>query len=100
MRFAEITRERQKSRAKPPKRYGVFLLNDDYTPMDFVVEILCDIFAISEPKAVAIMLKVHHEGSGLCGIYSRDIAETKQQQVMLRASEEGFPLMCVIKEVE
>lgn len=100
MSFAEITRERQKSRAKPPKRYGVFLLNDDYTPMDFVVEILCDIFSLSEPKAFATMLQVHHEGSGLCGIYSRDIAETKQQQVMLRASEEGFPLMCVIKETE
>lgn len=100
MSLAEVTRERQKSRTKPPKRYGVFLLNDDYTTMDFVVEILCDIFAFNEQKAIQVMLQIHHEGRGLCGIYSRDIAETKQQQVMLRASDEGFPLMCVIEETE
>ena len=68
----------------PPKRYGVFLLNDDYTTMDFVV---------------AVMLLVHHEGKGLCGTYTRDIAQTKQLQVMQRAKAAGHPLQCTVEEI-
>ncbi|SSY70932.1 ATP-dependent Clp protease adaptor ClpS [Alysiella crassa] len=83
----------------PPKRYGVFLHNDDYTTMDFVVEILTDIFRQPEQRAIAIMLQIHHQGKGLCGEYSRDIAETKQQQVLNRASEAGFPLLCTVEEL-
>lgn len=83
----------------PPKRYGVFLHNDDYTTMDFVVEILTDIFRQPENQAVKIMLQIHHHGKGLCGEYNRDIAETKQQQVQQRASEAGFPLLCTVEEM-
>lgn len=84
---------------EPPKKYGVYLLNDDYTTMDFVVEILCEVFALPQERAVAVMLLVHHEGKGLCGVYTRDIAETKQYQVMGRAKKEGCPLKCSIEEV-
>ena len=62
---------------QPPKRYGVFLLNDDYTTMEFVVEILTEVFMLAQEQAVAVMLLVHHEGKGLCGTYTRDIAQTK-----------------------
>lgn len=88
-----------RDRIAPPKRYGVFLHNDDYTTMDFVVDILTDIFRQPENRAVAIMLQIHHQGKGLCGEYSRDIAETKQQQVLNRASEAGFPLLCTVEEL-
>ncbi|OSI14237.1 ATP-dependent Clp protease adapter ClpS [Neisseria dumasiana] len=88
-----------RSRISPPKRYGVYLLNDDYTTMDFVVKVLTEIFMMSEERAVAVMLLVHHEGKGLCGVYPRDIAETKQQQVMRLAREEGHPLQCTAEEV-
>lgn len=83
----------------PPKRYGVFLLNDHYTPMDFVVWILEEVFRLPEHQAVNIMLQVHHEGKGLCGSYTRDMAQTKQQQVMTLAAEAGHPLMCTVEEL-
>ena len=83
----------------PPKRYGVFLLNDDYTTMEFVVEILTEIFMLGQEQAVAVMLLVHHEGKDLCGTYTRDIAQTKQQQVMQRAKAEGHPLQCIVEEI-
>ena len=95
----QTTRVREKQRLAPPKRWGVFLLNDHYTPMDFVVEVLQDVFRLPEGRAVNVMLEVHHHGKGLCGVYTRDIAETKQQQVMLLAEEAGHPLMCTIEEV-
>ncbi|MBF0803854.1 MULTISPECIES: ATP-dependent Clp protease adapter ClpS [unclassified Neisseria] len=83
----------------PPKRYGVYLLNDDYTTMNFVVEVLTGIFMLPKERAVAVMLLVHHEGRGLCGIYTRDIADTKQQQVLQRARLEGYPLQCIVEEI-
>ena len=82
----------------PPKRYGVFLLNDDYTTMDFVVEVLSEVFMLGEEQAVAVMLLVHHEGKGLCGTYTRDIAQTKLQ-VMQRAKAAGHPLQCTVEEI-
>ncbi|PSJ79951.1 ATP-dependent Clp protease adapter ClpS [Neisseria iguanae] len=84
---------------RSPKRYGVYLLNDDYTTMDFVVAVLTEIFMLSEEQAVAVMLLVHHEGKGLCGTYTRDIAQTKQQQVIRRAKAEGHPLQCIVEEI-
>ena len=88
-----------RSKITPPKQYGVFLLNDDYTPMDFVVAVLEEIFLLPEEKAVAVMLMVHHEQKGFCGVYTRDIAQTKQQQVMQRARREGHPLQCTVEEM-
>lgn len=84
----------------PPKRWGVFLLNDDYTTMDFVVDVLTEIFLLPPERAVAVMLTVHQQGKALCGVYGRDIAETKCRQVERRAAEAGFPLLCTLEEME
>ncbi|MGB4882623.1 MAG: ATP-dependent Clp protease adapter ClpS [Neisseria sp.] len=86
------------AKIKPPKKYAVYLLNDDFTPMDFVVNILQSVFMLSENQAVAVMLLVHHEGKGLCGIYTHDIAYTKQQQVAARAQAQGYPLLSSVEE--
>lgn len=83
----------------PPKKYGVFLLNDDYTPMDFVVGLLTDVFRLPENRAEAVMLQVHHEGKGLCGVYQKDIADTKHQQVQSLARQAGHPLLSTVEEV-
>ncbi len=92
--FAEPTTTRQ----KPPPMFKVLLLNDDFTPMDFVVMVLQQFFAKSREQATQIMLKVHNEGAGLCGIYPRDIAETKVNQVTVFAQEHQHPLQCVMEE--
>ncbi|WP_315360920.1 ATP-dependent Clp protease adaptor ClpS [Neisseria bacilliformis] len=84
---------------RPPRKYGVFLLNDDYTTMDFVVQVLTEVFFLPEDRAFAVMLLVHHEGKGLCGTFNRDVAQTKQAQVHRRAADAGFPLKCTIEEV-
>lgn len=91
-----ITRE--KVDLKEPKLFKVFLLNDDYTTMDFVVAILESIFHKSPSEATAIMLQVHQKGSGLCGIYPREIAEAKIFAVENRAEEQGHPLKCILEE--
>ncbi|PIT07518.1 ATP-dependent Clp protease adaptor ClpS [Snodgrassella communis] len=90
--------QNQKTMLKPPKRYKVVLLNDDYTPMEFVVEVLTDVFHLPHTRAIAIMLMVHESGRGVCGVFQKDIAETKCNQVMLRAEAAGFPLQCLVEE--
>ena len=87
--------EREEERIKPPPLYAVFLLNDDYTPMEFVVAVLQHIFNKSSDESVAIMLKVHHEGRGVCGVYTKDVAQTKVEQVMGFANKHQHPLQCV-----
>jgi ATP-dependent Clp protease adaptor protein ClpS len=94
---ATITEER--TRVKKPKKYKVLLINDDYTTMDFVVAILETIFKRSPAEAVRIMLQVHKKGKGVCGIYSKQIAESKIKLVHDRAKSEGFPLRCTMEEV-
>ena len=81
-----------------PKEYHVFLLNDDYSTMDFVIEVLMTIFNKSFNQANAIMLQVHEKGKGLCGTYSFEIAETKVMQVRKKAKEKGFPLKATLEE--
>jgi ATP-dependent Clp protease adaptor protein ClpS len=78
--------------------YKVLLLNDDYTPMDFVVSVLQRFFSMNREQATRIMLKVHTEGRGLCGVYPRDIAATKVEQVAAYARENQHPLVCVMEE--
>ncbi len=78
--------------------YKVLLLNDDYTPMDFVVAVLQKFFLKNREQATRIMLKVHNEGRGLCGVYPRDIAATKVEQVAAYAREHQHPLVCVMEE--
>ena len=85
--------------AKPklPPMFKVLLLNDDYTPMEFVVDCLQRFFNKNREQATQIMLKVHTEGVGVCGIYPQDIAETKMNQVLTLAKEHQHPLQCVIE---
>ncbi|WP_130802852.1 ATP-dependent Clp protease adapter ClpS [Acinetobacter ihumii] len=82
---------------KRPPLYAVVLLNDDYTPMDFVIEILQQYFALNLDQATQVMLTVHYEGKGVAGVYPRDIAETKANQVNNYARSQGHPLLCQIE---
>lgn len=91
--------ERQTARTAPPPMYQVVLLNDDYTPMEFVVMILQRIFGKSPEVATQIMLKVHHEGRGVCGVYTRDIAATKVEMVQQTAHAHQHPLQCLMEPV-
>ena len=81
-----------------PKKYRVILLNDDYTTMEFVVEILTGIFRKSQNEAMQIMLDVHKNGKGVCGIYPYEIAETKIEQVKISARKNNFPLRVTLEE--
>jgi ATP-dependent Clp protease adaptor protein ClpS len=81
-----------------PRLYRVLLLNDDYTPMDFVVGVLQRFFAMNKELATTVMLQVHREGQGLCGVYPRDIAATKVDQVMAWARQHQHPLVCTMEE--
>ena len=89
-----------KPKLKKPPMYKVMLLNDDYTPMDFVVEILEKFFSMNREKATHVMLTVHVHGKAVCGIYTRDIAETKAAQVNQYAREQQHPLLCEIEAVD
>jgi ATP-dependent Clp protease adaptor protein ClpS len=93
------TRTRDRVRLKEPKLFQVFLLNDDYTTMDFVVSVLETIFHKSPSEAVRIMLQVHNNGQGGCGAYTKEVAEMKVAQVHSRAKQEGHPLRCDIQEI-
>jgi len=90
--------EVERSKAKTPKLFKVILLNDDYSTMVFVVEVLQTFFAMSRERAMQIMLKIHSEGSAVCGVYPKDIAETKVAQVTAFAMENGHPLRCILEE--
>jgi ATP-dependent Clp protease adaptor protein ClpS len=91
--------EKPKSKVKRPRQYQVVLLNDDYTSMDFVVAVLESIFQKSPAEAVQIMLSVHHKGSGVCGVYTKEIAEAKVEAVHRKARENGFPLKATMEAV-
>ncbi len=91
--------ERQTEKLKPPSMYKVVLLNDDYTPMEFVVMVIQEYFHKDRETALQIMLKVHRDGKGVCGIFSKDIAATKVDLVMAYARQAGHPLQCVMEEV-
>src|SRR5690606_36378812 len=90
---------RQEQELKPPSMYQVLLLNDDYTPMEFVVMILQEDFNKNRESATQIMLMVHCDGKGVCGVYPKDIASTKVELVLNHAREAGHPLQCVMEEV-
>jgi len=83
---------------KYPKRYKVLILNDDYTSMDFVIDVLISIFHKSFQEAEAIMLEVHKKDKGVCGVYTHEIAQTKVMQVHKKARESGFPLRAEMEE--
>ncbi len=90
--------EVQKSKVKPPPMFKVLLLNDDFTPMDFVVLVLQKFFNMTREQATQVMLKVHREGMGVCGVFPRDVAATKVEQVSSFARQHQHPLACVMEE--
>jgi ATP-dependent Clp protease adaptor protein ClpS len=87
-----------KEKIKEPSMYRVLLHNDDYTTMDFVVEILMSIFNKSMEESILIMMSVHRQGIGICGLYTFEVAETKMNSVHASAREKGFPLRCSIEK--
>ena len=89
--------ERAKPKLEQPKLYKVLLINDDYTPMEFVVEVLEIFFRMSREQATHVMLTVHTKGKGVCGVYTRDIAETKMTQVNQYSRENQHPLLCEVE---
>ncbi len=93
----DVAVQEEKPRLKRPPMYKVIMLNDDYTPMDFVVEVLEMFFSKSREQATRIMLQVHTHGKAVCGVFSRDIAETKAAQVNQYARENQHPLLCEIE---
>ncbi|GAA6212275.1 MAG: ATP-dependent Clp protease adapter ClpS [Rhodomicrobiaceae bacterium] len=90
--------EKVKEKTKKPSLYKVLLLNDDYTPMEFVVHILERYFNKNRSEAEKIMLQVHHRGVGVCGVFTYEVAETKVTQVMLFAQEHQHPLQCTMEK--
>ena len=93
-----ISQVHEKVKQKPPPLYKILLLNDDFTPMEFVIEVLKKFFSMNHEQATRIMLKVHTEGVGVCGIYPSDIANTKVNQVIDFARINQHPLRCVMEE--
>ena len=89
--------ERKTARTKPPRLYQVVLLNDDYTPMEFVVMVLQQYFRLDLESSTLIMLKIHHEGRGVCGVFSKDVASTKVELVASAARRAGHPLQCIME---
>lgn len=95
----DLIAEKQAARTQPPPMYQVVLLNDDYTPMEFVVKVLQKFFGKSIEDANRIMLLVHNEGRGVCGVYPRDVASTRVAQVAQYARSKQHPLQCVMEPV-
>ncbi len=95
---ADSVLEAERSKVKPPPLFKVLLLNDDYTPMDFVVVVLQKFFLMDREQATRIMLKVHECGVGVCGVFPQDVAATKVEQVTGFAREHQHPLACVMEE--
>ncbi|MGQ0652248.1 MAG: ATP-dependent Clp protease adapter ClpS [Betaproteobacteria bacterium] len=89
--------EARRSKLKPPPMFKVMLLNDDYTPMEFVVVVLQKFFGMTRERATQVMLKVHREGIGICGVFPRDVANTKVQQVAAYSRKHQHPLQCVME---
>lgn len=95
-----VVLERRTQKTKPPQMYHVVMLNDDYTPMEFVVVVIQEFFNKDRETATQIMLKIHLDGKAICGIFSRDVAATKVEQVQEAARQAGHPLQCVSEPVE
>jgi ATP-dependent Clp protease adaptor protein ClpS len=95
-----VVLERRVQRTAPPQMYQVLMLNDDYTPMEFVVMVIQEFFSKDREAATQIMLKIHLDGKAVCGVYSRDVAATKVDQVLDAARQAGHPLQCVSEPIE
>ncbi len=95
----DLAVDEARPKLKRPPLYRVVLINDDYTPMEFVVGILESVFGMARTGATHVMLEVHTKGKGICGVYSYEIAETKVAQVMSIASQHQHPLLCTMEEI-
>jgi ATP-dependent Clp protease adaptor protein ClpS len=95
-----VVLERRTQRTKPPQMYQVVMLNDDYTPMEFVVVVIQEFFSKDLESATRIMLKIHLDGKGVCGVYSKDVAVTKVDQVLDAAHKAGHPLKCICEPAQ
>ncbi len=95
-----VVLERRTQRTKPPQMFQVLMLNDDFTPMEFVVMVLQEFFSKDRESATQIMLKIHLDGKGVCGVYSKDVAATKVDQVLDAARKSGHPLQCISEPIE
>ena len=95
---AGLVLEEARPKLKKPPLYKVVLLNDDYTPMEFVVQVLEQVFAMDRTKATRVMLEVHTRGKGVCGVYTYEIAETKVSQVNTVSEQHQHPLLCTMEE--
>ena len=89
----------ERVRTKKPKMFAVILLNDDYTPMDFVIWLIQSIFHKSESEATRLMLDIHQKGKGLCGVFTYDVAQTKMLQAKNMAQKNEHPLECIVEPV-
>ncbi|MFU2508639.1 MAG: ATP-dependent Clp protease adapter ClpS [Pseudoalteromonas prydzensis] len=90
----DTVRDSEKQKLQPPRKYKVILNNDDYTPMDFVIEVLTTFFNMDSDRATDVMLQVHQNGRAICGVYSADVAYTKVEQVNRYARDNQHPLLC------
>jgi ATP-dependent Clp protease adaptor protein ClpS len=95
-----VVLERRTQKTRPPSMYQVLMLNDDYTPMEFVVIVIQEFFGKDLETATQIMLKIHLDGRGVCGVFSRDVAATKVDQVLDAANKAGHPLQCISEPLE
>jgi ATP-dependent Clp protease adaptor protein ClpS len=95
-----VVLERRTQKTQPPRMYQVLMLNDDFTPMEFVVVVLQEFFQKDREAATQIMLKIHLDGKGVCGVFSKDVAATKVQLVQDAARKAGHPLQCVSEPAE
>lgn len=95
-----VVLERRTQKTQPPQMYQVVMLNDDYTPMEFVVDVIQAFFSKDLEEATRIMLKIHLDGKGVCGVFSKDVAATKVDRVMEAAHKAGHPLQCVCEPVD
>ncbi|WP_455383958.1 ATP-dependent Clp protease adapter ClpS [Acidihalobacter prosperus] len=94
----DLAVETSRPKLKPPPQFKVLILNDDYTPMEFVVEVLERFFGMDRERATRVMLHVHTRGRGVCGVFTRDVAETKVAQVNDYARQHQHPLLCTMEE--
>jgi ATP-dependent Clp protease adaptor protein ClpS len=95
-----VVLERRRQRVEPPHLFQVVMLNDDFTPMEFVIVVLQEFFGKDREQATQIMLKIHLDGRGICGVYSRDVAATKVEQVLQASHKAGHPLQAIFEPVE
>lgn len=96
--FDQLTEDKVRDALQPPSMYKVILLNDDYTPMEFVIDVLQKFFSYDVERATQLMLTVHYQGKAICGVYTAEVAETKAALVNKYAKESEYPLLCTLEQ--